>query len=234
MFGIWSKKAPHVFKCDYRTFENLECSPSEFYASIERELSAREMPGLIIERIEHKEGGVLSAKREYLRLRRERLVFDICFAQFGTYWFISRRYSLILFSLQIWEILIVLLFLAGVAGFYVALFGLILGLVLCFGSVLGIALLMRNLVAMGLDDLDAALYQIPVVGAIYECLFRKETYYREDTRQAYITIVDTITVAMIDALASEKGAVLVAYRDETPPSHPTVMALIGALLNLPR
>ena len=232
MFGIWKSKAPEVLKYEHWTFEQFECSPDEFYKSIEKELEAREMPGLTIERIEHKEGGILSAKRDYLRMRRERLVFDFCLAPFGTYWFISRRYSLIPFTLKMWEIVAVFLLLASVAGFYIAIFGLVLGLSIFGGSILGIALLMRNLVSMGLHDLDSALLQIPVIGAIYECLFRKETYYREDTRNSYVSVVDTISKAKIDELVEQKGAKLVAYRDETPPSHPTVMALIASLLKL--
>lgn len=234
MFGIWKSKKPEVIKQDRWTFEQFECSPEEFYKSIEQELEVRQMPGLTIERIEHKEGGLLSAKRVYLRIRRERLVFDICLAPFGTYWFISRRYSLIPFSLKVWELVVVFLLLASVAGFYIALFGLVLGSSIFGGSILGIALLMNSLVSLGLHDLDAALLQIPVIGAIYECLFRKETYYREDTRNTYVDIVDTITKMKIDELVAEKDAKLVAYRDATPPSHPTVMALIGALLKIPR
>ncbi len=234
MFGIWKSKQPEVLKQDRWTFEQFECSPDEFYKSIEQELASREMPGLTIERIEHKEGGLLSAKREYLRIRRERLVFDLCLAPFGTYWFISRRYSIIPFSLEVWQIVVVFLLLASVAGFYIVIFGLVLGLCIFGGSVLGIALLMHNLVSMGLHDLDAALLQIPVIGAIYECLFRRETYYREDTRNAYVDIVDAISKTKIDELVEQKGAKLVTYRDDTPPSHPTVMALIASLLKLRR
>ena len=31
-----------------------------------------------VSRIDHREGGILSAKREYLRVRRKELIFDIC------------------------------------------------------------------------------------------------------------------------------------------------------------
>lgn len=234
MFGIWRKKKPEVLKYDHWVFEQFECSPDEFYGSIETELAVREMPGLITERIQHKEGGLLSAKRDYLRIRRERLVFDLCLAPFGTFWFISRRHSLIPFTLRVWEVLAVLLILGCVAGFYILLFGFGLGLGMFGGSVLGIALLMRNLVKLGLDDVDAALLQIPVIGAIYEALLRRETYHREDTRAAYLTIVDAIAKSKIDELVDARGAKLVSYRDETPPSHPTVMGLIGSLLKYPR
>ena len=234
MFGLWQSKKPEVLKYEHWTFDQFECSPSEFYDGIEQELKVRELPGLFIERIEHKEGGVLSAKRVYLRMRRERLVFDVCLAPFGIHWFCSRRYSLINYSLREWEVMVVLLLLAGVEWFYVSLFGLILGSSLLGASVITLALLMRNSVALGLYDLDAALLQIPVIGAIYETLLRKETYYREDTRAAYVSIVDAVLKVKIDELAEQKGAKLVAYKDATPPAHPAVLSMIADLFRLAR
>ena len=180
----------------------------------------------------HNEGGMFSAQREYLRMRRERLVFDICFAQFGAYWFCSRRYSEIPVVMRVWELLVVLAVFAGVEWFFANTFGMVLGSSLFGASLLGIGFLMHNLVSMGLHDLDAALIQVPVIGGIYEFFFRKETYYREDTRSAYVSIVDAITKEKLDALTNAHDAKLVAYLDATPPSHPTVMRLIGDLLRL--
>jgi hypothetical protein len=44
-------------------------------------------------RIEHKEGGLASASREYLRIHRGKHAFDICAAPFGTGLFISRWFT---------------------------------------------------------------------------------------------------------------------------------------------
>lgn len=238
MFGLWKRKRPVVIKYDHWTMEQIEYSPEEFYKSIEDEFAARSIPGLMVERIIHKEGGVLSAKRTYLRIRRERLVFDVCFASFGTFWFISRRYAVIPFILRVWELFVTLLVLAMVGGFYVSLFGFTLGLSLLGASLLGLVLLMRNLVAEGLHDVDLALIQLPVIGSIYECYFRADSYYRQDTRSAYVSIVDVILRAKIDELFSEKGANLVAYEDQTPEVQPTfmekIMMLVRSLKNNPR
>ena len=95
-------------------------------------------------------------------------------------------------------------------------------------------LLMRNLVRVGLHDLDAALIRAPIIGAYYEHILRKETYYRTDTRLAYIEIVDKIVRAHVDEIAVAKGVQLVEYKDATPPSHPRVMQMIGDLLRLSR
>lgn len=223
MFGIWKRKRPDVLKYDHWTLEQFEYSPELFYQSIEAEFAARSIPGLMVERIAHKEGGLLSAKRTYLRIRRERLVFDVCFASFGTFWFISRRYAVIPHILRVWELLVFLVVLGMVAGFYTSLFGRTLGLTIFGASLLGMFLLMRNLVLEGLHDVDLALIQLPVVGSIYETYFRRDSYYRQDTRSAYVSIVDVILTAKVNQLIEENGANLVAYDDQTPEVQPTFL-----------
>ncbi|MGA2258806.1 MAG: hypothetical protein ABSG53_29415, partial [Thermoguttaceae bacterium] len=46
-------------------------------------LHRRKLPDVRVSRVDHHEGGILSAKREYLRVRRKELIFDICAAPFG-------------------------------------------------------------------------------------------------------------------------------------------------------
>ena len=73
----------------YTLMENFQASPMEFYVSVEAAIHKREVPDCEISRVDWREGGVLSAQREYLRVSRGRLVFDICAAPFGTGFFIS-------------------------------------------------------------------------------------------------------------------------------------------------
>ena len=75
--------APLVLSHWYHLFEDLEASPMEFYASVEESVERREIPDAERSRVDHHEGGVLSAKREYLRVSRGRLAFDVCAAPFG-------------------------------------------------------------------------------------------------------------------------------------------------------
>lgn len=234
MFGIWKRKAPEVIKHWFVVHLDFQTSTKEFYEGIEQELATRKLTGLELSRIEYAEGGLLSANREYLRMRRERLVFDVCSAPFGTTWFFSCRFSEIPLQLMLWEILVILAVLGAVAWVYVILFGFVLGLILMGLSLGSILLLMRNTLAMGLQDLDAALMQIPIVGAFYEVFLRKETYYREDTRLAYITIVDNIVHAKVDKVSKANGVELVEYKDATPPSHPALLSIIAALLKVGR
>jgi hypothetical protein len=73
--------------------EGLQFSPQEFYSRIERALERRQVPDLVPSRVDWKEGGPLSARREYLRLQRERLMFDVCGMPFGTGFYVSEWYG---------------------------------------------------------------------------------------------------------------------------------------------
>ncbi len=75
---------------------------------------------------------------------------------------------------------------------------------------------MRNAVALGLKDLDATLIKSPVIGPIYERWFRKETYYREDTRIMYREIVDAVVKAKVEEVTGAKGIKLVRFNEFSP------------------
>ena len=74
--------------------ENFQFSPQEFYARVEKALADRQIPQIELSRVDWKEGGSFSARREYLRVTRERLVFDVCAAPFGTGFFVSHWYGI--------------------------------------------------------------------------------------------------------------------------------------------
>jgi hypothetical protein len=67
----------------------LEASPKEFYSNVEAAVKECVVPGLEVSRVDWKEGGILTADREYLRVSRGRLIFDICAAPFGNGFFFS-------------------------------------------------------------------------------------------------------------------------------------------------
>ena len=82
-------KAGYPISHWYNLFEGLQASPQEFYARVEGAIQNRQVPDAQTVRVDWKEGGLLSAKREYLRVRRKKLVFDICGAPFGPHFFVS-------------------------------------------------------------------------------------------------------------------------------------------------
>ncbi len=70
-------------------FDGLQFSSKEFYKTIEATVQAKEIPQVSTSRINYSEGGMLSANREYLRISRGKIVFDICAAPFAKGFFIS-------------------------------------------------------------------------------------------------------------------------------------------------
>src|SRR5262245_53210442 len=70
-------------------FENFQASTQDFYTSFEKAVEARAVPQLHRARVEHKESGLASANREYLRMHRGKYAFDICAAPFGNGFFVS-------------------------------------------------------------------------------------------------------------------------------------------------
>ena len=55
-----------------------QLSPSAFYEQLEDEIQCEELPDLDMTRSFLREGGWFSARREYLRIRWNNFVFDIC------------------------------------------------------------------------------------------------------------------------------------------------------------
>jgi len=223
MFSFFKSKQADVLSHWYSLISNFSTSTKDFYEVVEKELKSREVPGLEMSRVEFSEGGLLSAKREYLRMTRERLVFDICAAPFGTAYFFSCRFAEIPAVIKIWQLLILMgafaicIFLSFIIC--IRFFGVLTPFVWPVGWVVLIVLLiyiMRNAVAMGLRDLDASLLKSPIFGSIYERFFRKETYYRQDTRLMYCDTVNEVVKALVEEATGAKGIKLIKFNEYSP------------------
>lgn len=216
MLEIFRSKKADVLSHWYTPVPNFNLSPQDFYTAVEKELATQKVPGLEISRVEFSEGGVLSAKRTYLRMTRERLVFDICAAPFGVNYFFSCRFAELPAKVSLLAIGI-LLFVALV-GFFVGLryMGFFLT---CFLGVVGLGFgvyALRNAVSLGLADLDAWLLQQPLFGPLYERFVRKETYYRQDTRLMYLTVVEGVVKKLVEEETAAKGVKLLTCYEHAP------------------
>lgn len=223
MFGFFKSKKADVLNHWIAFVEDIHFSPTKFYDEVEKELQTRQVPGMEMARIEFSEGGVLSDKRLYLRMVRERLVFDVCAAPFGTSFFFSCRMAEIPLVVELWQLLVLFLGLAicfsisfaimikifGFLGFF--LFP-ILSVVFLIGAIYT----MRNAVAMGFKDLDATLLKAPVIGPIYEAWFRKESYYRHDTRLMYLEIVSGVVKRLAENATTAKGVKFIKQYEQGP------------------
>jgi len=216
MFNFSKPKQAEVLSHWYALIPGFTTSTKDFYEAVEKELKDREVPGLEMSRVEFSEGGLLSGKREYLRMTRERLVFDVCAAPFGKAYFVSCRFAEIPSVIKLWQLAILLI--AFLVMVYVAwrYEGIWLGSIILIAVFALIFYTLRNAVSMGLRDLDSYLVKDPMFGPIYERFFRKETYYRQDTRLMYLDTVNAVVKEAVEATAGAKGIKLIRFNEYSP------------------
>ena len=112
---------------------------------------------------------------------------------------------------------------------YLALFGTLWGGIIIGMTVLGFALLLRNTLTLGFEDFDAWLLTVPVFGRVYEILFRKETFFRKDTRFMYVEMLERIIQDKIKEVTAAEGIEKVEFIEARPDVHP----LLGRLVQVP-
>jgi hypothetical protein len=215
ILGIKSKK-DEVLDHWISFADGLTLPPQEFYAAVEKEMANRKIPTMEMARVQYAEGGLLSDKRLYVRMIRERLAFDMCAAPFGNTFFFSCRTVHSPPVLKLWHLAVVFVFFCVIYSLLVRLLGIMFANIAMVGLLIAIAEVFRNAIGMGLADLDNALMKIPVVGPIYENWFRKDTYYRQDARLVYLKIVPEIIKKVADDLTGTKGIKLVEQYERAP------------------
>lgn len=213
MFSHWST-----------LFENMSASPKEFYEAFEAALKRRQIPLVGFGRVLYPEAGALSPRREYFRVKREELLFDVCAAPFGTGFFFSwwltskeRRWGLV------WGLLLLLIVSAGTRFLFPILApalanligsplllmssinaGVLYGLlaVLIFFAILWISALLAR---TGFTLFEEMILSIPFIGWFYAWIFRPLTYYRIDTMLMFEEAVHGAVLEVIDGMTSGKG-----------------------------
>jgi hypothetical protein len=204
-----------VFSHWHHPVANFSTSTQDFYASVEQALAPHQVPGIETSRIEWKEGGALSANRQYLRIRREKLVFDICAAPFGADYFFS------------WWLAEIppkhgLLRLAGMLCLTLLSFGIFMWIFeAIFGSSAGdfvaflialvaypaLAWLLGNALAKGTfgPGAEEAVIATPFFGWLYLKLFNPFTYYKTDTKLMFQATVSAAVNEAVDRLMEARG-----------------------------
>jgi len=155
--------------------EDFQGSSIAFYEALELALARRQLPATKNERIDYRETGLLSAKREYIRVRREKIVFDVCAAPFGTgffisYWLAEDRPQLnpLIKLAALVGILIGAPWILWGAGFFA---GLLLIALLLPVVLYGV----QEAAAAGTMD-DEIVIMLPLIGRLYLWLFKPSTY----------------------------------------------------------
>lgn len=221
---------PEVISHWYVPIPDFQSTVGDFYDAVEAGLGERRVPGMDVNRILVPDGGMLSDQREYLRMRRERLVFDVCSAPFGTSWFFSCRYAEIPFKLRVWELLVLVGATAWIYTAFPLLFGFFTGTVLFAASLIGGLVLLDTFAASDTQDMDSLLLRLPVIGALYELFVRRnQSYYREDARVMYCHSVDAMVRSKIVEVCQEAGIEDVEFIN-IDPSQSEPACLAGRLI----
>jgi hypothetical protein len=184
----------------HQSVEALSTSTLEYYAAVEKALRDKEVPDLRIERTTFSEHGILSAKREYLRVRYGRLHFDICGAPFGkdyffSWWLVKRTpgFAALWGCAILIGLPLLVLTLIGLMGFVRGLFATIV--------VLGVgAAILRNSFADGWSAIEDAILAMPVIGFLYEKFMKPVTYYSEDTRMMFEETVHRVVLQVCSGI----------------------------------
>lgn len=213
MFGIWRSRKPQVLNHEATYLEDFSISPGDLYKAIEAEIAAKQLPDIEVSRVFFREGGLLSADREYLRVRRERFAYLVCAAPWGTSFFFSTRFTEIPRSLRWWEVIATLGLLGVLFVAYWQLLGLAWGIAIFLLNVIAALVLCRNLLAMGWNWLDDLLLRLPVFGVIYEAYLRPGTFFRDDTRGLFQNLVQAIVHRQIGAFTASSGLSLLEFKD---------------------
>jgi hypothetical protein len=186
--------------------EGFSFPPSEFYATVEKEMARLKIPGMRISQKLFHEGGILSDKRLYLRLLRERLAFDICAAPFGSgYYFFSCRMMRLMPIIKLWHIAVVAFFFGTIYALLIQFLEPKFAMIALAGLFLAIGQILRNPIALGLSDLDLTLLNIPVIAPFYEILFRKFSYYRHDMEIMYLQTIPQIIKRLAEEVTGGQG-----------------------------
>jgi hypothetical protein len=223
-----SSQPSNILSHWYVVLDGFAYSPQEFYQAVEGELDARKVPGLSRSRVDYHEGGMLSDKRVYLRLARERMAFDVCAAPFGRGYFFSLRLVEVPRPV-LWPILVTIAFLALAAYFLLTNPTVLLWLLLVaalsplwypfakslFGKPKPTGDAAASPPESGMPDFDSFMLILPVIGPWYESR-RADTYHRQDTRLCYQSIVSEIVKAEVDKVTAAKGIKLIRTHDFNP------------------
>jgi hypothetical protein len=208
--------------------ENFQFSSLAFYESIEAAVLARAIPEIHGARIEHKEAGLASARRTYVRIRRGRYAFDICGAPFGTGFFVSWWLTepplpfAILYTLAFLFALAIGMDLAFAFGFAIGLgmqgyvFGILLGGGCALLGVPAFLWLLGNGMRRGTIPGERTVLAMPLVGWAYERIFAPATYYAIDTALMFQDAVHYAVLEVVDCVTANKGVRALSEAERKP------------------
>ncbi len=208
--------------------ENFQASSLEFYNSVEKALEGRAVPEIHWSRVEHKEGGLASAKRQYLRTHRGKYAFDICAAPFGTGFFVSWWFTepplpfAFLYTLAFLFAVVIAMNIAFGVGMAIGAamngyaLGLFLGGCVAIFGVPAFLWLIGNGIRQGTIPGERTVFAMPLVGWIYERIFARSTFYAMDTALMFQKAVHQAVQEVIECMTANKGVRALTEAERKP------------------
>jgi len=210
-----------------RLIENFNYSPKEFYILLAKALETRKVPGVSAGLVKLYESVQGSSKRLYMTVHRERFVYYVCAAPYGSGFFISSR---LVDERRPAEWYHLLALVAGLAGSSLLLsrifFSSIIELLKSFGyDLISLALitpfvpatfflfqfvflwsLMRCAAIPGYERLATEFERTPLIGRVFERFFRPDTYFRHDSEEMFKNAFENALNETIEAVTTPQGA----------------------------
>lgn len=211
-------KTMKVHRHWYVLLPDFSSSTGEFYDAVYKSLVKLEVPELHIKQFTLPEGDMFGGRRTYLRMSRERLVFDLCSTSFGNSWFFSCRFGFVPIRFLLLHLLLLPVLLLALWSIYSAFFTVIWGSLIFATTCTGLLYLLKILSKMGRRGLSAGIMRIPVIGPFYEIFIYRETYYREDARLMFCDLVNQIIQETVrEYSGADKLSDVPIQEDKTPP-----------------
>jgi hypothetical protein len=196
--------------------EGLHESPQHFYEAVTAAIERREIPDCRLRRVHWPEGGVFSARREYLRAKRAGYHIDICGAPFGNAFFASSWLCLPPPSIWLAVLVVLAAFGYGVTGVGDLVHLIQTNSIQSFQSWPALRDTLIGLsVQVGGSFLVAVM--VFIFGVIRPLFFPpKLTFYRYDTGEMFYTALQAAVHEVIDGLCSAQGVRLLTEAERKP------------------
>jgi len=176
--------------------EGLQHSSLGFYQAIEEALARREIPDAALARVDYHESGLLSARREYLRVTRGAQAADICAAPFGSGFFVSWWLSEARPGPLLPTIATLVVVIAAVRS---------LGIFFGLGALVVAFFVVGALISQEEASWHAWVFAVPYIGPLWERLFRPLTFYRYDSMLMFKSALQQAVLEVIDSVTDAKG-----------------------------
>lgn len=191
--------------------------PSEFYELVTKEVMARNFPGVEFSRVYWREEMFVGAKREYLRVQRGRIVFDICAAPQGAGSFFSSWLCIVppqISAAHLIGNLVAMILLGWLVPILRLPVAVMYGIPLIIGSVIWMMLSGGGSARPFRVDFRLGLTGFGPLALFFSSI--RPTYYQIDAAIIFQSLVQNATLSVIDKLCEQQNARRLTEQERAP------------------